>query len=545
MVNNYIWMSGFILALAGWTAEARAQDVIWRPSGRPADLQPPAHLVELAAPSATIGRAIPVPPASPGFDSSVVQAGYGAPTPVPRGGAGDDGDAGSVFAADRAASTRPAFYTGEPIAVTPQPAVAPAAAAPPSNVVIPPPTPTADPNSIFPAPTPVPDVDAANPQTAQVLFPDLAPQTSMLYVRGEYLLWAFKKDVTPPLVTTSAPADNGILGNPTTRVLFGGDLGSGAHSGGRFTAGLWLDDCQTKAIEVSGFFLPGSTQQFNASSANFAVLARPFFSENRNAEFAQLTVFPGESTGNIAVRNSSNLWGLEANLRCPLWCGCPTCNPCDPCGTDWNYHIDGLAGFRYLNLSEDLSISENVMNLPTAPAGRGNLTALVFDDFATRNQFYGAQVGLDADFDRGPWSLDVTGKLALGDTNQRITINGGQLVTNTATGVTTPFVGGLLALPSNIGTHNRNEFSVVPEINLTLSYHINEHWRVFAGYDFLYWTNVVRPGQQIDCVLDETQIPNFDAPGTIAPVGQNRPAVLFHESDFWAQGLNLGLEFRY
>ena len=56
---------------------------------------------------------------------------------------------------------------------------------------------------------------------------------------------------------------------------------------------------------------------------------------------------------------------------------------------------------------------------------------------------------------------------------------------------------------------------------------------------------MVRPGEQIDRVLDETQIPNFDPPGTIAPAGQNRPAVLFRQSDFWAQGMNLGLEFRY
>ncbi len=374
-----------------------------------------------------------------------------------------------------------------------------------------------------------------------------ASGSQRLYARGEYLLWWFKNDQVPPLVTTSAPADSGILGGQTTRTLFGGDgLSSGSHSGGRFTAGWWLDDCQTKAIEVSGFFLPGDTQRFDANSANFGVLARPFFSLNRNQEFSQLTVFPGESTGNISVQNSSNLWGVEANLRCNLCCGCTPCDECDPCCTGWNYHIDGLAGVRYLNLNEDLSITENVANLPTAPAGRANETAIVFDDFATRNQFYGAQVGLDAEFGRGgPWSLEVLGKLALGDTNQRININGGQQVTNLTTGVTTPFVGGLLALPSNIGSHNHNAFSIVPEVNLTLHYAINEHWSILAGYDFLYWTNVVRPGQQIDRVLDETQIPNFDPPGTIAPAGQNRPAVLFHQSDFSAQGINLGLEFRY
>ncbi len=532
-------LGGFLLSLCAWAGAAEAQDVVWRPAGRPAELQPPAHLVELPSPSATIGRPVPIPQAPPGFDSGLVQAGFTPPTPLPRG-AGDytDGsDAVSTFASDRLAAVKPAVFPGEPIATAPQLGASTQSGAPGPDPA--------------PFPPPVPEVDAPMPEESGGLFSGLASGPRHFYARGEYLLWAFKKDQVPPLVTTSAPADNGILGNPTTQILFGGDgLSSGSHSGGRFTAGLWLDDCQTKAIEVSGFFAPGGTQQFNASSSQFAVLARPFFSLNRGTEFAQLTVFPGVSTGNISVQNHSNLWGVEANLRCCLCNSCPPCDcstPCDGCDnwlTGWGYHVEGLAGFRYLNLSEDLSITENGINLPTAPRNP-NVAFTVFDDFATRNQFYGGQVGLDADFDRGPWSVDVTGKLALGDTSQRVTINGGQQVTNLATGVTTPFTGGLLALPSNIGTHNHNAFSVVPEVNVTLSYHINEHWRVFAGYDFLAWTNVLRPGEQIDRVIDETQIPNFDAPGTIAPAGQNRPAVLFRQSDFWAQGLNLGLEFRY
>ena len=87
-------------------------------------------------------------------------------------------------------------------------------------------------------------------------------------------------------------------------------------------------------------------------------------------------------------------------------------------------------------------------------------------------------------------------------------------------------------LPSNIGTFHKDAFSVVPEVDLTASYHLNEHVRLFAGYDFLYWSSVVRPGRQIDRTLDETEIPNFDTPGTVAPAGQNRPMVLFQRSDF-------------
>ena len=43
---------------------------------------------------------------------------------------------------------------------------------------------------------------------------------------------------------------------------------------------------------------------------------------------------------------------------------------------------------------------------------------------------------------------------------------------------------------------------------------------------------------------DITRIPNFNVPGTV-PTGQNRPAPLLNSTDFWAQGVNFGLEFRY
>jgi hypothetical protein len=65
-----------------------------------------------------------------------------------------------------------------------------------------------------------------------------------------------------------------------------------------------------------------------------------------------------------------------------------------------------------------------------------------------------------------------------------------------------------------------------------------------VGYNFLYVSSVIRPGDQVDRVLDITQIPNFPVPG-VQPTALGRPTVLFKETDFWAQGINLGLEIRY
>ena len=542
-MNRRMWLGGLFLTLCGWAGQAAAQEVVWRPASRPSERLPTASM--RVAPAA-LGAPLPSQPAA-APEGAVIAASYhptAAPKPVPRAWpAGPEGlEAAELaaappaeaqapaeaapeeggFAADRPVT--PAFYEGEPIAVAPQPGPAPSAA---------PPRPLAM----------AAEQACAAEDEPFALFPRLEAWRPHFYARGEYLLWSVKKDTVPVLVTTSARNDFGILGRPSTQVLFGGDgIDGGARSGARFTAGLWLDECETKAIEVSGFFLGTKTERFDANSAQFPLIARPFFSVNRGTEFAQLTAFFNDATGSVAVRDKSDLWGVEANARCKLCCGNACPDDCD--GPGWGYRVDGLAGVRYLDLREDLSITENIRNFPTATNGLTNLGLQVFDDFATHNQFYGGQVGLDATLDRGPWSFNATGKIALGDTRQEVRINGSQLVTN-LNGTQSTFKGGLLALPSNIGTFHKDAFSVVPEVDLTVSYHLNDHVRLLAGYDFLYWSSVVRPGQQIDRNLNETQIPNFNPPGTVLPPGPNRPAVLFQRSDFWAQGLNLGLEFRY
>ncbi len=240
--------------------------------------------------------------------------------------------------------------------------------------------------------------------------------------------------------------------------------------------------------------------------------------------------FPGISTGHVTVTAPSSLWGLDTNLRCNV---CLTCD----------YRFDLLLGFRYLNLFEGLNIEEDVLGSATAPAPFTNALTTVNDSFTTHNQFYGGQIGFDSEWKRGPWSLDVRGKLALGATEQQLTINGIESIT-AANGTTSNFTGGLLALPSNIGSYYKTEFSVVPEVGLTIGYQLTSAIRLFAGYNFLYWTNVARPGEQIDRNLDVTQIPNFNIAGA-KPTAQPTPTVPFKQSDYWAQGIVIGIEFRY
>lgn len=349
------------------------------------------------------------------------------------------------------------------------------------------------------------------------------------YASAEYLHWWISGYDVPALVTTNRAGNLAAIGNPGTVVLFGDrELHDDDRSGGRLTLGLWLDCDQSCGLEISGFYFPEDTEGFSANSGQFPILGRPFFNLNAGQEDVQTIAFPGLATGGLIVEAPSKFWGVEANARKNLICGC-------------DFLVDVLAGVRYLELSEGLGVTELVVVEPGVPIFGGQ-TASVFDRFDTRNRFYGGQIGAVAEWRRDRWGVDLRAKLGLGVTHQEININGGQTVVGPSGG-TTGFVGGLLALPTNIGHFSRDRFSVVPELGVTLRYQITTNLYASVGYNILYWSNVVRPGDQIDRVLDVTQIPN--GPLGFQPTGQRRPAVLFRESDLWAHGISVGLELRY
>ena len=387
------------------------------------------------------------------------------------------------------------------------------------------------------------------PPDSVAAFPESGVETSdgfrpRMYARSEYLLWWTKNDKTPPLVTTGSattqtpPRFDGALGNPDTVVLFGGDLQRNPFSGGRFTAGLALDDCGTKYLELSGFFLGQQSADFRASSAQYPLLARPFFAVNTNgvtgfpAEFREIVTRPGLSVGNISVRAPSSLWGLEPNL---------ICNWCEGC----NYRVDAIAGARYLNLKESITIVEDVQQ-PATGTVFPNSRVQVTDRFATSNQFYGGQVGIRGTYqwcDRVSLTGDV--KVAVGETHEQTNINGFFTV---PAGVVNPDPrpGGLLTTQSNIGNYTKDRFAVVPEVGLKLGYDLTQCVRLSVGYNFIYWSSVMRPGDQIDRNIDVLQVPNFvPLPTAITPVVPARPMPLLKETDYWAQGLTFGVEFRY
>jgi hypothetical protein len=359
----------------------------------------------------------------------------------------------------------------------------------------------------------------------------------VLYSDLEYLAWWVKSMPVPALITTGNTQDLGILGRPSTQVLLGNSLDHDAFSGGRFTLGWWFDPCRVWALESTFFFLGEETRHDLFSSGGIPILARPFFNAQTGQEDSELIANPAlpgliPLSGQADVSFRTRLIGFELNLVRSWLYGV---NP------EWHkqYNFDFLFGYRYLQLRENLSIHEDLL----VPEDSGNVPAgtrfLIDDMFAARNSFNGGQIGIRGELRWGGWFIDGRAKVAFGNTTQTVFINGQTTITTPGVG-TVSGPGGLLALPTNMGRYHRDTFSVVPEFGVNLGYYITPYIKVYVGYTFLGWTNVVRPGNVIDRQVNPSQLP----PGGVL-VGPARPAFRFRDGDFWAQGINVGIEMRY
>jgi hypothetical protein len=356
-------------------------------------------------------------------------------------------------------------------------------------------------------------------------------------VSGEYLMWWTRAADLPPLVTTSSLPFNGQLGVGDTRVLVGDDgFGQTFHSGARFSAVRWFGDSECRGLDARLFFLGQAASSATFTTGQYPLLARPFINPNPGTPFfgsdSEVISAVGLASGGVTVDLENRMWGAEANYRRYL-CG----NACA--------RVDGLVGYRYLNMNEQLQITESLVRTPGAnlPPGSQFLSATVSDQFRTENHFHGGQIGLTGEIRRGRWSIDGRATVAFGNLNRVAEISGGQSVVF-MNGTTQNFSGGLLAIPgANIGRFSDNVFAVVPEVGVNIGYHITPQLRVFVGYNFLYLSKALRPGDVIDPVVDPARIPNFLATPAAPIPGTPRPAPQFRSAGFYAQGISFGLRY--
>ncbi|OUT61106.1 MAG: hypothetical protein CBB71_05630 [Rhodopirellula sp. TMED11] len=349
----------------------------------------------------------------------------------------------------------------------------------------------------------------------------------------------------PPLVTSSpsgtAQADAGVLGLPTTTILVGNhEEFDNGFDGARIDLGFWFDRCHTWGMGMDMFRLSEASHRESFTSTGNPILARPFFNILTGNEDANLLAFDDNAnlsiTGQVSVEMESFLRGGGFYFRKAMGCE-EGRRRFFRIGRYDNFcsRSDFRFGYRYMDLAEQITIADSIVS--TSSVAPGQMSTL--DVFRTENQFNGLDLAVHHRVIRGFWSFEGLVRLGVGNTLQKVRIDGSTTSTDQFNATTTE-QGGLLALSSNIGNYTQDEFSVVPEINLTLGYQLTERLKATIGYTGIYWSNVVRPGQHISLDVNPDLLPP-----PIPTNGALRPEFTWDTTDYWAQGLHYGLEFRW
>lgn len=347
-------------------------------------------------------------------------------------------------------------------------------------------------------------------------------EVSQVWQSAEYLYsWVQNSPVSVPLITANNnPGAFGIINEPGTTIIFG--EGSQRNSfklnginGARLTLGGWINHCYRFGIEASGFGLSQSTSSFQASSinSNIPIINIPFFSTT-SGENVLVNRFPNTAT----VSDTFHTYGFELNGLYEL--------------PNQSRPLMLLAGFRYWNINEDLILND-AFNPPVFLTATTNIN----DNFSTKNAFYGFQLGGRSHFEYSHFIFNVTAKVAIGDNYQKLRIKGQTNLNNTI--ILQPI--GLFAEPSNIGTFKNNQFAILPELQAKLAYNLTAIIHPFISYNCTYLNKLIRPGNQIDRTINQSQNRLLGGSGILS--GPPLPAVHFKNSDLLLQMVGLGVEF--
>ena len=392
-----------------------------------------------------------------------------------------------------------------------------------------------------PAPTPAPAVRVASPPSQR------------FYGGVEYLYWSVKDaPLSVPLISTG-PVSNkeGFLINSSSTILYGAPFSPASggkdrqafpgFSGSRLTLGYWLDDLHSTAVEASGFLLERKTAKYMASgdASGSPGLRIPVYSNVAYApgggcdpdlptaclipptEDGVPVSIPGDLTGSAVARNSLQLWGLDLSGVKTVFAG--------P-----NWVVSGIAGLRTLVLEEGFSLTDSLTGIPGG--GYSGQSGVENDSFKTQNRFYGAGLGMRGRYTIGPVFAEFTGRVALGVSHETLSVQGAYVDSGAGFASSRgPY--GTFAMPANEGRRSRNNFAAVPEVSAKLGYNLTPNVQLTVGYDFLYDSNVIRPGDQINRNLPKGQ--TFQQDGT-AP-STTSPARLFRTTDFFVHGLSVGV----
>ena len=347
----------------------------------------------------------------------------------------------------------------------------------------------------------------------------------------DYLLyWISPGRYPQPFLTTSPTASLGVLGQAGTQVVIGGDVDYGTHNGLRLYSGCWWNADSRIGSDGEVMYFEQRAKGFSAVSDGTTLLARPLINALNGSQASSLIAFPGAASGSLVVESRERFANGDGNLIFNLVREDST----------W---VNALLGFRYIYFREEVRAIENQQFLADGfgqfqgvpvPAGA---TMVIQDRFETVNNLYLAQIGLRGETMRGPISLTGHAKVGIGWANERTFVDG-----RTSVGaVTVP--GGVLAQTTIPYRNYNDQFVVVPEIGGQIGYQFGQRWRLSAGYNLLYVSNVARPGLQIDPIINPNLVVSSQQFGTAG--GPALPTWRRNTTDLIVHGINLGVTYRY
>jgi hypothetical protein len=390
---------------------------------------------------------------------------------------------------------------------------------------------------------------------------DANATTLRFYGGFEYLNWWVKgAPLSVPLVSTGPietthhgllgpPAENGadstvLYGAPHAPAQGGNDVQNFPSAPGvKVNAGYWLDEQRRVAIEGSAFYLGSQSAGFTAQGdANGNPILGIPVHNSITYNIGTMLIFPGEDslpfslpdnpnrarangiiTGGIGITNTETFWGADVKGAVTLY-------------RDPTWELAGLAGFRYLSLSEGFGLTTDIVGVTGPYVGQ---SGVAFDKFKTSNRFYGATFGLRGGVHLGPWFAELTAQIGPGVSNQMVDVTGGFTSVNFAPLGSGPE--GVFAQPANEGRRTASRFAFATDSELKVGYAVSENIRLSLAYEHIYYSSVVRPTDQIDRNIPKGQTFLQAAP----TISTTSPARLFKTTSFYAQGLNVGIEFRF
>jgi|GEM_PF-4957100 len=335
----------------------------------------------------------------------------------------------------------------------------------------------------------------------------------------EYLVFAIRDGASPQVLHTLPGnfadlvlAAGNAIPPDSVRPVFGRDgLNYGTFSGIRLDLAADLPQGIRPGLDASFLQLEQRSDSFNTlsggSSRRAALDAR---NPDGAGRFLFLSLPDGSQSTAFSVENPLHLFALDFNAHCG----------------GYRLFSDRTLvhlGVRYFDLRETVRVDGTSIS--------GSSIALSTDRYRAVNQFYGGQIGWTSIFDRDRWSLSLCGKFALGAMNQSIRLDDESIRFDR---------GSIRSAGGFESAVRRTRLAFMPEAVFKLSYRVAPGCRFNLGYDLFTISDIQRAAEAIRPLVQSLQTPLAPGPG-IDATRATLPTYGFHTSDFWAQGVTIGL----